>query len=111
MIWGLTSNKLRPAGWTSADAAGLPIFPGLVKYDEVLAGVINNAIRLTVPQTQDTYVCHGNPLSPARRLRYFDLFGNQSDHLKSLEGVRNGGGCSPPMVNENSGQARHMPSK
>jgi hypothetical protein len=55
-IFALTSNALRPAGWTSADAAGLPIFPGLVKYDEVLAGAINHAIRLTVPQTQQAYV-------------------------------------------------------
>jgi hypothetical protein len=55
-IFNLNSNALRPAGWTSADAAGLAIFPGLVKYDEVLAGAINHAIRLTVPQTQDTYV-------------------------------------------------------
>ena len=55
-IFNLKSNQLRPAGWTSADAAGLPIFPGLVKYDEVLAGAINHAIRLTVPQTQDEYV-------------------------------------------------------
>jgi hypothetical protein len=55
-IFNLTSNALRPAGWTSADAAGLAIFPGLVKYDEVLAGAINHAIRLTVPQTQQAYV-------------------------------------------------------
>lgn len=55
-IWNLNSNALRPAGWTSADAAGLPIFPGLVKYDEVLAGAINHAIRLTVPQTQQAHV-------------------------------------------------------
>jgi hypothetical protein len=55
-IFNLNSNALRPAGWTSADAAGLAVFPGLVKYDEVLAGAINHAIRLTVPQTQDTYV-------------------------------------------------------
>jgi hypothetical protein len=55
-IFSLTSNALRTAGWTSADAAGLAIFPGLVKYDEVLAGAINHAIRLTVPQTRDTYV-------------------------------------------------------
>ena len=55
-IFDLRSNALRPAGWTSADAAGLPIFPGLVRYDEVLAGAINHAIRLTVPQTQQTYV-------------------------------------------------------
>lgn len=55
-IFNLNSNTLRPSGWTSADAAGLPIFPGLVKYDEVAAGVIQHAIRLTVPQTLDTFV-------------------------------------------------------
>jgi hypothetical protein len=55
-IFDLRSNELRPAGWTSADAAGLPIFPGLVKYDEVLAGAIHHAIRVTVPQTQQSYV-------------------------------------------------------
>jgi hypothetical protein len=55
-IFHLKSNALRPAGWTSADAAGLPVFPGLVKYDEVLAGAINHAIRFTVPQTQAAYV-------------------------------------------------------
>jgi hypothetical protein len=52
----LRSNALRPAGWTSADAAGLPILPGLVRYDEVAAGEINHAIRFTVPQTQRAYV-------------------------------------------------------
>jgi hypothetical protein len=55
-IFNLKSNNLRPAGWTSADAAGLPIFPGLVKYDEVLAGVIRHALRFTVPHTQQAYV-------------------------------------------------------
>lgn len=55
-IFDLKSNALRPAGWTSADAAGLAIFPGLVKYDEVLAGAIHHAIRLTVPHTQQAYV-------------------------------------------------------
>jgi hypothetical protein len=55
-IYNLKSNKLRPAGWTSADAAGLPIFPGLVRYDEVLTGAIHHAIRLTIPQTQKDYV-------------------------------------------------------
>src|SRR5215211_2307808 len=47
-IWSLRSNKLRPAGWTSADAAGLPIFPGLACYDEVKRGVIDHALRFTV---------------------------------------------------------------
>ena len=55
-IFSLKSNTLRPAGWTSADAAGLPIFPGLVRYDEVASGVIRHAIRLTVPQTVDSYL-------------------------------------------------------
>ena len=47
-IFNLKSNALRPAGWTSADAAGLPIFPGLVRYDEIVKGVINHAIRFTL---------------------------------------------------------------
>jgi hypothetical protein len=50
-VFDLRSNALRPAGWTSADAAGLPIFPGLVRYDEVLTGSINHAIRFTAPST------------------------------------------------------------
>ena len=51
-IWDLTSTERRPYGWTSADAAGLPIFPGLVRYDEVAAGAINHAIRMTLAQTK-----------------------------------------------------------
>jgi len=52
----LASNALRPAGWTSADAAGLPILPGLVRYDEVAAGEIKHALRFTVPRTRQAYV-------------------------------------------------------
>jgi hypothetical protein len=55
-IFDLTSNGLRPAGWTSADAAGLPILPGLVRYDEVASGYIDHALRFTAPQTQHAYV-------------------------------------------------------
>jgi hypothetical protein len=55
-IFNLLSNALRPATWTSADAAGLPIFPGLARYDEILAGEIRHALRFTVPQTQRAYV-------------------------------------------------------
>lgn len=55
-IFALGSNALRPATWTSADAAGLPIFPGLVRYDEILAGEIRHALRFTVPSTQRDYV-------------------------------------------------------
>jgi len=55
-IFNLLSDALRPASWTSADAAGLPIFPGLVRYDEITAGAIRHAIRFTVPHTQNSYV-------------------------------------------------------
>ena len=55
-IFDLTSNALRPLYWTSADAAGLPIFPGLVRWEEVAAGSINHAVRFTVPQTQRAFV-------------------------------------------------------
>jgi hypothetical protein len=55
-IFDLLSNELRPEGWTSADAAGLPIFPGLVRYDEVEAGAINHALRFTVSETQRAYI-------------------------------------------------------
>jgi hypothetical protein len=50
-IWNLRSNDLRPAGWTSADAAGLPILPGLVDFDEVRSGRIDHAIRFTAART------------------------------------------------------------
>ncbi len=55
-IFDLNSNTLRPADWTSADAAGLPILAGLVRYDEVAAGEIRHAIRVTAPQTRREYV-------------------------------------------------------
>lgn len=55
-IWTMSSNGLRPAGWTSADAAGLPILPGLVRYDEVAAGVIRHALRFTAPVTRRQYI-------------------------------------------------------
>jgi hypothetical protein len=55
-IWNLLSNRLRPAGWTSADAAGLPILPGLARYDEVRRGVIDHALRFTVRRTRRAYV-------------------------------------------------------
>ena len=51
-VFDLHSNKLRPNGWTSADAAGLPIFAGLIRYDEIQRGFINHAIRFTTPATQ-----------------------------------------------------------
>lgn len=55
-IFDLRSNALRPDGWTSADAAGLPIMPGLVRYAEVASGSINHALRFTAPKTQKKYI-------------------------------------------------------
>ena len=56
-VFDLRSNGLRPAGWTSADAAGLPILPGLARYDEIArGGVIDHALRFTAPRTRRAYV-------------------------------------------------------
>jgi hypothetical protein len=55
-IWNLRSNRLRPRGWTSADAAGLPILPGLVRYDEVKRGRIDHALRFTASRTRRAFV-------------------------------------------------------
>ncbi len=77
VIWDLRSAALRPEGFTSADAAGLPIFAGLVRYDEAASGHINHAIRVTVDSTRDAYLhpashCAGdtsNPSAPPMGLR------------------------------------------
>ncbi len=56
-VFDLASNALRPAGWTSADAAGLPIFPGLARYEEIVEeGVLRHALRFTVKRTQRGYI-------------------------------------------------------
>ena len=55
-VFDLKANGMRPDGWTSADAAGLPILPGLIRFDEIEAGEIKHAIRLTVPRTRNEYV-------------------------------------------------------
>jgi hypothetical protein len=55
-IFNLRTNALRPAGWTSADAAGLPIFPGLARWDEAARGAINHALRFTARKTRRAYV-------------------------------------------------------
>jgi hypothetical protein len=54
--WSLRSNRVRPAGWTSADAAGLPIFPGLARWDEARRGVIDHALRFTAQRTRRAYI-------------------------------------------------------
>jgi hypothetical protein len=54
-VWDLLGNEQRPYTWTSADAAGLPIFPGLVRYDEAAAGNIQHAFRFTLPHTRAAF--------------------------------------------------------
>ena len=66
-IWDLRSNALRPAGWTSADAAGLPILPGLLRWDEVAAGSVQHALRFTVHATDRSYVWPATHSAGARR--------------------------------------------
>ncbi|HWG43257.1 MAG TPA: hypothetical protein VN688_10765 [Gemmataceae bacterium] len=55
-VFDLKTNKLRPADWTSADAAGLPIFPAVVRYDELQRGMVEHAMRVTVVKTRKAYV-------------------------------------------------------
>jgi hypothetical protein len=77
VIWNLRSAALRTDGFTSADAAGLPIFPGLVRFDEAASGQIDHAFRVTVDSTQDAWIhpashCAGdsaNPNAPPMGLR------------------------------------------
>lgn len=99
--WDLESNALRPAGWTSADAAGLPIFPGLVRKDEVDSGRITHALRFTVSRTQRAYILpathwaststDANLLPMGARLRLkagYDISGYTGDARVILEALK-----------------------
>jgi hypothetical protein len=100
-VFDLNSNALRPAGYTSADAAGLPILPGLVRYDEVKSGQITHALRFTVSHTQKGYISPGthwassstNPNYPPMGLRLriksnVDLSGYSGDVRVILEALK-----------------------
>jgi hypothetical protein len=100
-VFNLSSEALRPEGWTSADAAGLPIFPLLVRYPEVHAGQIDHALRVTVPQTQMGYIhpaTHfasdsSNPNLPPMGLRLrlkasYSLTGFDGESLIILEALK-----------------------
>jgi hypothetical protein len=102
-IFDLGSNALRPAGWTSADAAGLAIFPGLVRYDEVQAGAIDHAIRFTVACTRNRYLWPARhqagvrdrscpPMGARFRLRAsFDISGFSADARTILTAMQDYG--------------------
>jgi hypothetical protein len=64
--WDLRESPHRPPGFTSADAAGLPIFPGLLRFDELAAGRLGHALRFTVPRVRDAYVAPANHCGPER---------------------------------------------
>lgn len=100
-VWDLTSNALRPPRWTSADAAGLPILPGLARYDEVQSGEIRHALRFTVRYTQRGYVLPAthwaatstDPNRPPMGLRLrlkasYDISGFTGDSRVILEALR-----------------------
>ncbi|MGA8152763.1 MAG: hypothetical protein WB952_17570 [Terriglobales bacterium] len=100
-VWDLQSDEQRPWTWTSADAAGLSIFAGLVRYDEVAAGKIQHAIRFTLPQTAAAMVppashwasTSSNPLAPPMGMRMrlkasYDISGFSANVQAILSGLK-----------------------
>jgi hypothetical protein len=100
-VWDLASNRLRPKGWTSADAAGLPIAPGLARPDEASAGAIRHALRFTAARTQRAYVAPARhfassdrdpdlpPMGMRVRLKAsFDLHGYHGQSLAILRALK-----------------------
>ena len=103
-IFDLRSNKLRPDGWTSADAAGLPIFPAVIRYDELKAGMVNHAMRVTIRNTQRAYVAPATHFASSKtdanlprmgeRLRLkadFDVTGFSPEVQAILKGLKKHG--------------------
>src|SRR5438445_3337790 len=100
-IWDMTIDEQRPYTWTSADAAGLPVFVGLVRHDEVAAGAINHALRFTLPTSQKAFVLpathwastNTDPNSPPMGLRLrlkasFDISGYPADDRVILAAMK-----------------------
>src|SRR5437660_5372547 len=100
-IWDMTINEQRPYTWTSADAAGLPVFVGLVRHDEVAAGAINHALRFTLPSSQRAFVLpathwastNTDPNAPPMGLRLrlkasFDISGYPADDRVILTAMK-----------------------
>jgi hypothetical protein len=103
-VWDLTTNEQRPYTWTSADAAGLPIMPGLVRYDEVASGVIQHAVRFTLQYSKKAFTppaSHwaansGDPLAAPMGMRLrlkasFDVSGFPADDQVILTALKNYG--------------------
>ena len=114
-VWDLRSNALRPEGWTSADAAGLPMLPGLARRDEADSGAIHHALRITVPTTQKAYIhpathwasSNTNPDEPPMGLRLrlkasYDISGLRGQARVVAQALKTYGA----LVADNSGSAR-----
>ena len=84
-IWDLDSNKLRPKGWTSADAAGLPIFPGLARYYEVRRGEIDHALRFTVERSRRKYIYPARHFASDRTSRNLPAMGQRLRLKRSFD--------------------------
>ena len=107
--WDLRSNALRPDGWTSADAAGLPILPGLVRYDEVAAGAIAHALRFTTNQTRQGVHL---PRTPLRQLFDVDLAATDGPARPTQGDVRHVGLLTAGAGHRRRAQAlRHDPGR
>jgi hypothetical protein len=101
--WDLGSNGMRPLGWTSGDAAGLPILPGLVRHDEVASGAIDHVIRFTAPRTANAFVWPAShkaatggasdpPMGAWFRLKAgFDISGYSADNQVVLRALKTHG--------------------
>ncbi|PYV01367.1 MAG: hypothetical protein DMG26_13725 [Acidobacteria bacterium] len=87
-IWDMTINEQRPYTWTSADAAGLPIFVGLARYDEVAAGAINHALRYTVPTTQRAFVAPASHWASTGLKAALDISGFPADDQVILTALK-----------------------
>jgi hypothetical protein len=83
--WDLSSNDLRPKGWTSADAAGLPILPGLARYDEVAAGEIDHALRFTVSRSRRHFIYPARHFASSLTSRNLPAMGQRLRLKKSFD--------------------------
>ncbi len=115
-VWDLTADEQRPWTWTSADAAGLPIFPGLARYDEVAAGQIQHALRFTLPQSQAAFIppashwaaTSSNPLAAPMGMRLrlkssFDVSGFSANVQVILNALKKYG-----MIMADNGSAMYI---
>jgi hypothetical protein len=89
-IWNMRSNRLRPRGWTSADAAGLPILPGLARYDEVARGVIDHALRFTVRRSRRSFIYPARHFASSYTSRNVPLMSLRSNFSSTASRVRRG---------------------